>query len=52
MPENGVVPGKRVAPEDLLVLAQSNHARSMAYTYNEPTVFFELLYETAGMALK
>ena len=42
----------RAAPEDLLVLAQSNRAQSIAFTYNEPTVFFELLYETAGMALK
>lgn len=50
VPENGVVPGKRAAPEDLLALALSNHARSIAFTYNEPTVFFELLYETAGMA--
>ena len=52
VPENGVVPGKRAAPEDLLALAQSNRAQSMAFTYNEPTVFFELMYETAGIALK
>ena len=30
VPENGVVPGKRVAPQDLLALAESNHARSIA----------------------
>ena len=51
VPENGVVPGKRVAPEDLLVLAQSNHARSMAYTYSEPTVFFELVEDASRLAL-
>ena len=49
VPENGIVPGKRAAPEDLLALALSNRARCIAFTYNEPTVFFELLYETAGM---
>ena len=38
VPESGIVPGKRAAPEDLLA-----HA---------PTVFFEMLYETAGMAAK
>ena len=52
VPESGIVPGKRAAPEDLLALAQANRAQTMAFTYNEPTVFFELLNETAGMAAK
>ena len=52
VPESSIVPGKRVAPEDLLAHAQANRVQSMAFTYNEPTVFFELLYETAGMAAK
>ena len=43
VPESGIVPGKRAAPEDLLALAQANRAQTMAFTYNEPTVFFELL---------
>lgn len=50
IPPSGIVPGKRAAPEDLVVLAQAKHVRSMAFTYNEPTVFFELAYETAGLA--
>ena len=50
IPPSGIVPGKRAAPEDLMVLAQAKHARSMAFTYNEPTVFFEMAYETAGLA--
>ncbi|MBB5144733.1 AmmeMemoRadiSam system radical SAM enzyme [Desulfovibrio intestinalis] len=50
IPPSGIVPGKRAAPEDLVVLAQAKRARSMAFTYNEPTVFFELAYETAGLA--
>ena len=52
VPDTGIVPGKRVGPDDLLTLAQTNHARTLAFTYNEPTVFFELLYETANIALK
>lgn len=52
VPESGIVPGKRAAPEDLLAHALANHAQTLAFTYNEPTVFFELLYETAGMAAK
>ncbi len=51
IPPSGLVPGKRATPEDLIVLAQENHVRSMAFTYNEPTVFFELVYETAGLAI-
>lgn len=50
VPDDGIVPGKRVAPDDLVSLALSNKARSLAFTYNEPTVFFELAYETAGLA--
>ena len=52
VPESGIVPGKRAAPEDLLAHALANRAQTLAFTYNEPTVFFELLYETAGMAAK
>ncbi len=50
VPESGVVPGRRVTSEDLVSLAVTNHARSLAFTYNEPTVFFELVYETARQA--
>ncbi|MBQ9452275.1 MAG: AmmeMemoRadiSam system radical SAM enzyme [Desulfovibrio sp.] len=50
VPESGVVPGRRVTPEDLVSLAVTNRARSLAFTYNEPTVFFELVYQTARQA--
>ena len=50
VPKSGVVSGKRVAPEHLVDLAISHHAKSMAFTYNEPTVFFELIYNTAAVA--
>lgn len=50
VPSSGVVSGRRVTPDALVRLAENQHARSMAFTYNEPTVFFELLYETAGLA--
>lgn len=50
IPPSGVVNGKRVAPEHLVDLAVRNHAKSMAFTYNEPTVFFELVYNTAAVA--
>ena len=47
---SGVMPGKRVTPEGLLQVATKNKARSLAFTYNEPTTFFELVYATAGLA--
>ncbi len=50
VPESGVVPGRRVTPEELISLAVTNRARSLAFTYNEPTVFFELVYQTARQA--
>jgi pyruvate formate lyase activating enzyme len=50
IPGTGVVPGKRVSPEELARLAEEQNVPSMAFTYNEPTIFFELVYETAAIA--
>ena len=49
--DEGTVTGKRVTPELLVHEAQRHGAGSVSFTYNEPTVFFELMYETAGIAL-
>lgn len=50
VPGNGRVPGRHVRPEALAQAAVESRARSIAFTYNEPTVFFELTYETAELA--
>ncbi|MCL1889413.1 MAG: AmmeMemoRadiSam system radical SAM enzyme [Desulfovibrionaceae bacterium] len=42
--------GQRVAPEKLLDAAVKSGAASLSYTYNEPTVFFELLAACARTA--
>jgi pyruvate formate lyase activating enzyme len=42
--------GDLVTPEQLLAIAIKNHAQSISYTYTEPTVFFELMFETAKLA--
>ena len=42
--------GDMVTPEQLLAIALRNHAQSISYTYTEPTVFFELMFETAKLA--
>jgi pyruvate formate lyase activating enzyme len=42
--------GEKKSPEDLIALALESGARSISYTYTEPTVFFELMLETAKLA--
>ena len=45
-----VVQGDAVTPKQLLALARKHKAQSISYTYTEPTVFFELVLETAQLA--
>lgn len=35
------------SPEDIALLAQKNHCRSVAFTYNDPVVFMEYAMDTA-----
>ncbi len=44
------VEGKHVTPEVLVDQAKAYNSQSIAYTYSEPTIFFELLYETSRLA--
>ena len=44
------VTGERVTPADLVAAAKRNGASSISYTYSEPTVFFELMADTAALA--
>jgi pyruvate formate lyase activating enzyme len=45
-----IVPGERIAPGEIVSLALAAGCKSMAYTYTEPTIFFELAYDTARLA--
>jgi len=36
--------------ENLVSLAENNKCRSIAYTYSEPIVFYEYMYDTAALA--
>lgn len=47
---NASVRGRRLSPESLVQLAEENKTPSIAFTYNEPTVFVEQIYNTAGIA--
>ncbi len=50
--DRGVVQGNRVSPQQILDATRSAKAESISYTYNEPTIFFELVSETAELALE
>lgn len=47
--EHGIA-GETISPEQLVQNALKNRAHSISYTYTEPTVFFELMLETARLA--
>ncbi len=49
--EQGVVSGERVSPEYMIEAALKYECRTISYTYSEPTIFFELMRDTAEMAL-
>jgi pyruvate formate lyase activating enzyme len=44
--------GMRLLPEEIVRQAKENHCASIAYTYTEPTIFFEYAYDTAQVAKK
>ena len=46
----GYIVGDKVRPEDVVKDASSSGCKSIAYTYTEPTIFFELSYDTAKIA--
>lgn len=44
--------GEKVSPKEIIRLALENNCQSIAYTYTEPTVFFEYAYDIAKLARK
>lgn len=42
--------GEAVPPEQLVAAALHYNSQSISYTYSEPTIYFELMYETAKLA--
>ena len=48
----GMVPGEPVSPAEIVEAALLRHCASISYTYTEPTIFFELAYDTAKLARK
>ena len=46
----GLIVGDEVTPQEIVADARRQHCASIAFTYTEPTVFFELAFETARLA--
>jgi pyruvate formate lyase activating enzyme len=46
------VPGKDRTPADIVEEAKASGCRTIAYTYTEPTIFYEIAYDTAVQAQK
>lgn len=50
--DNGRIEGENYSPKDLAKLAVSANCRSIAYTYTEPTIYYELARDTMVEARK
>jgi pyruvate formate lyase activating enzyme len=48
--ETGQIPGDYVAPESVVNEAVARGCQSIAYTYSEPTIFFEYAFDVATLA--
>jgi pyruvate formate lyase activating enzyme len=48
--ERNVIIGEDVAPEEIVAAAKRYKCESIAYTYTEPTIFFEYAYDIAKLA--
>ncbi len=47
---DGMIMGDLFTPEDIVNAAEKGNCKSIAYTYTEPTVYFEFAYDTAKIA--
>ncbi len=46
----GRIMGRAVTPAEIVAAAKQSRCQSIAYTYTEPTVYFEFAYEVAKLA--
>ncbi len=46
----GIIMGDTITPQEVVAAAEKSGCRSIAYTYTEPTVFFEFAYDTSKIA--
>jgi pyruvate formate lyase activating enzyme len=50
--QNKDIPGEEMSPEEVIEEAVRAGCESIAYTYTEPTIFFEFAYDCARLAIK
>jgi len=50
--ERNIIVGPDVSPEEIVSAAKRSNCASIAYTYSEPTIFFEYAYDIAKLARK
>lgn len=48
----GVILGQPVPPEKIVAAARATRCASISYTYTEPTIYMELAYDTAKLAVE
>jgi pyruvate formate lyase activating enzyme len=48
--EQHFIAGQELSPAEIVAAAKKTSSRSIAYTYTEPTIFFEYSYDTARLA--
>lgn len=48
--EQHFIAGQKLSPDEIVALTKKTGCRSIAYTYTEPTIFFEYSYDTACLA--
>ncbi len=48
----GIITGREVQPAAIVEAAREYGCASISYTYTEPTIFFELAYDTARLAVE
>lgn len=46
----GEIKGEKLTPEEIVQKAKINNCQGISYTYTEPTIFYELTYDTAKLA--
>ena len=45
-----MITGKDILPAEIVARAKKSGSKTIAYTYTEPTIYFELAYDTAKIA--
>lgn len=48
--DHGHIVGQDLMPQEIVAAAEKSSCRSIAYTYTEPTIFFEYAHDTARLA--